>query len=155
MNKPTNPWTIRFAGSDDELERCYRVMVELRPHLSLDQFREAVRRQDEQDGYRLVYLEEEGEVRAAAGFRIQHKLICGRELYVDDLVTLEERRSRGHGAALFHWLVEHARDQGCDHFSLDSGVQRAAAHRFYFRQRMRISSYHFTLKLHHGEPEEG
>jgi hypothetical protein len=32
-------------------------------------------------------------------------------------------------------------------FSLDSGTHRRDAHRFYFRERMHISSYHFALKL--------
>jgi hypothetical protein len=30
---------------------------------------------------------------------------------------------------------------------LDSGVQRFAAHRFYFRERMWISRHHFSLEL--------
>ena len=36
-----------------------------------------------------------------------------------------------------------ARGQSCDNFELDSGVQRAAAHRFYFRERMHVAAYHF------------
>ena len=31
-------WTVRFAGTEAELERCYRAMVELRPHLSSGEF---------------------------------------------------------------------------------------------------------------------
>jgi len=68
-------------------------------------------------------------------------------LYVDDLVIVEERRSRGYGAFLFNWLVHYATAQECKTLELDSGVQRTAAHRFYFRQRMHISSYHFRLKV--------
>jgi hypothetical protein len=30
---------------------------------------------------------------------------------------------------------------------LDSGVQRHDAHRFYLRERMHISSHHFTKRL--------
>jgi len=147
MPSAAHQWVVRFAGTNSELERCYRVMVELRPHLTQDAFMRATRRQDEQDGYRLVYVEDEGEVMAVAGFRIMQLLVTGRTLYIDDIVTAEERRSRGYGKHLFEWLARHARDQECKTIELDSGVQRTAAHRFYFRQRMHISSFHFRLKL--------
>jgi GNAT superfamily N-acetyltransferase len=147
MATAAKKWNVRFAGTEAELERCYLAMVELRPHLSCGEFVKAVRRQDEQDGYRLVYVEDEDEVMGVAGFRILQMLVTGRVLYVDDLVIVEERRSRGYGAHLFNWLVHYATAQECKTLELDSGVQRTAAHRFYFRQRMHISSYHFRLKV--------
>jgi GNAT superfamily N-acetyltransferase len=86
-------------------------------------------------------------VRAVAGFRIAEFLAWGRILYVDDLVTASAQRSRGHGQALFDWLVARARANGCAQLHLDSGVQRFDAHRFYLRQRMSITSHHFALQL--------
>ena len=81
-----------------------------------------------------------------AGFRILNLLFSGRTLYIDDLVTRDSDRSRGFGAALFDWLVEHAKEQGCEHLTLDSGVQRFAAHRFYLNRGMDITSHHFELE---------
>ena len=147
MATAAKKWTVRFAGTEGELERCYRAMVDLRPHLSCGEFIKAVRRQDEQDGYRLVYVEDDDDVMGVAGFRIMQMLLTGRVLYVDDLVIVEERRSRGYGAFLFNWLMHYATAQECKTLELDSAVQRAAAHRFYFRQRMHIASYHFRLKV--------
>ena len=92
-------------------------------------------------------LELDGVVRSVAGFRILNLLFSGRTLYIDDLVTHDSDRSRGFGAALFDWLVEHAKEQGCEHLTLDSGVQRFAAHRFYLKRGMYITSHHFQLKL--------
>ncbi len=57
------------------------------------------------------------------------------------------RRSQGHGARLLAWLADQARARDCDLLELDSGVQRFDAHRFYFRERMRIASYHFSRAL--------
>jgi hypothetical protein len=48
---------------------------------------------------------------------------------------------------LLDWLVEQARLHGCENLELDSGVQRFDTHRFYFRKRMHISSYHFRLQI--------
>jgi len=118
----------------------------LRPHLSDAQFFEQVKRQ-QSDGYFLAFLEDGGAVKALAGFRLGEMLYSGRYLYVDDLVTDENERSKGYGDALFDWLVNHAKEQNCQQFRLDSGVQRFDAHRFYLRKRMRISAYNFTLAL--------
>jgi GNAT superfamily N-acetyltransferase len=137
---------IHLAESDDDARRAFPVMRELRTHLAEEDFPERVARQ-RREGYRLALLEEEGRVRAVAGYRIQECLSAGRHLYVDDLVTAAEDRSRGYGAALFEWLVAEGRAAGCRWLRLDSAVHRFDAHRFYLRQRMSIRSHHFMLDL--------
>jgi GNAT superfamily N-acetyltransferase len=84
---------------------------------------------------------------AVAGYRLSESLVAGRNLYVDDLVSAETERSRGYGKLLLDWLKAEARAAGCSELHLDSGVQRHDAHRFYLRERMHISSYHFRLSL--------
>jgi GNAT superfamily N-acetyltransferase len=122
-------------------------MRELRTHLHDEAaFIAQVRRQMAQ-GYRLTALEEDGQLRALAGWRISENLPFGRFLYVDDLITRDEDRSRGFGGALFDWLVAEARREGCAQFHLDSGVQRFGAHRFYLTHGMNITSHHFGLVL--------
>jgi len=121
-------------------------MRQLRPHVPEAGFVNTVRQQN-RSGYVLAYLEEEGTVMSVAGFRVIENLVSGRMLYVDDLVTLEEHRSRSHGKAMFDWLVQRARGEGCNYLELDSGVQRFQAHRFYLTNRMIIAAHHFVLKL--------
>jgi len=137
---------IALAESDTDILRCFPVMLQLRPHLVEAEFVARVRGMQAQ-GFRLARLEEDGAVRAVAGYRFHEKLFSGSTLYVDDLVSDPAQRSRGHGARLLAWLIAEARKNRCDLFELDSGVQRFDAHRFYFRERMKISSYHFTLPL--------
>jgi GNAT superfamily N-acetyltransferase len=84
---------------------------------------------------------------AVAGFRVMEMLATGRTLYVDDLVTDEARRSRGYGKAMMDWLEAYAREAGCETFSLDSGTHRQEAHAFYFREGLRVTSFHFAKKL--------
>ena len=136
---------IALAENQHDIARCFPVMAQLRPHLAEEQaFVEQVQRQSAQ-GFRLAYVEDAGTVVAVAGFRDMENLSSGKHVYVDDLVTDAATRSNGYGAALLDWLAEYARAQGCDSLQLDSGVQRFDAHRFYFRQGMHISSYHFKL----------
>ena len=138
---------VRIALTDEEFLQCFPVLAELRPHLKREEFVQRVRRQEGQGGYRIAYLEEGGEVKCVAGYRVSENLAWGRFLYVDDLVTAERHRSRGHGEQLFEWLLQQARQAGCGEFHLDSGVQRFGAHRFYLARRMDLTSHHFALKL--------
>jgi GNAT superfamily N-acetyltransferase len=143
MNNPR----VALADCREEVARCFGVMRELRTALPVDStFVTQVLRQQEQ-GYRLAFVEADGDVRAVAGFRISENLAWGRFLYVDDLVTRATERSHGWGRMLFDWLVAEARTAGCAQLHLDSGVQRFDAHRFYLTQRMQISSHHFALQL--------
>lgn len=137
---------VHEATTEEAIVRCHPVMHQLRPHVPAEGWVERVRRQQE-GGYRLAYVEADGAVVAVAGFRIGLNLPDGVHLHVDDLVTDAARRSAGHGDRLIGWLVEEARRHGCRHLTLESGVQRFAAHRFYLRQRLEIRAHHFVLSL--------
>ena len=121
-------------------------MRELRPHLkSEDDF---VRRIDDvqrPQGYRLVGSFEPGEEDAAAvaGFWASNCLSAGFYLYIDDLVTKEKLRGRGHAGALLEWTFAEASRLGCQCVRLDSATHRHPAHRFYLQHGMDIVSFHF------------
>jgi len=138
--------TVRMIESEVDLRRAFPVMVQLRPHLTEDSFVERATRQM-RDGYQVAVSECDGVVRAVAGFRVSETLFSGKLVYVDDLVTDEGARSKGYGKRLLDWLTEFARSNNCAMLELDSGVQRAEAHRFYFRDGMHISSYRFRKTL--------
>ena len=121
-------------------------MKELRTHLRESELVETVRR-FEKIGFRLAFVSFGRDVKSVAGFRITENLDNGRFMYVDDIVTNSDERSKGYGQQLFDWLQEYAAREGCAALTLDSGVQRFDAHRFYLRNRMRISSHHFWIKV--------
>jgi GNAT superfamily N-acetyltransferase len=137
---------IHLAETDAEIARCFPVISQLRPKLIEAEFVSIVRIQ-QAEGYHMAFLEHEGTVVSVAGFRIQSMLSSGKTMYVDDLVTDGNTRSQGWGKTLLEWLVERAREAGCDSFTLDSGTQRQEAHAFYFRQRLRATALHFHLPL--------
>jgi GNAT superfamily N-acetyltransferase len=137
---------IKEATTEAEVSATFPVMQQLRLHLKEEEYLEVVQRL-QHSGYRLAFVAEGSKVRCVAGFRVIEFLAYGKFLYVDDLVTAEDARSEGHGRRMLDWLVGVAREEGCESLQLDSGVQRHAAHRFYFREGMKISSYHFSMAL--------
>lgn len=137
---------IAFATTDAEIQDCYDVMSQLRPHIAREDFLPRVRRQIDSFDYRLAYLKD-GDVKAVAGIRISEWLAGGKYLDIDDLVAKDSERSKGYGGKLFDWIVDFARAEKCDHVRLLSGVQRFDAHRFYLMKRMSIEAHYFTMKL--------
>ncbi|MDP9326491.1 MAG: GNAT family N-acetyltransferase [Candidatus Dormibacteraeota bacterium] len=147
--QPGRQVEVRELGQE-ETELAHAAMVELGREVGdAATFTERVNRDLRPEGYRLVAALEPGEAEAvaAAGFRVINDLVHGRQLFVDDLATLPGFRRRGYAGALMDWMKVEARRQGCRFISLDSGVQRHDAHRFYLNQGMTISSHHFRLDL--------
>ena len=135
---------VRRRG-DEWLARAEAVHRQLRPQLPLDYCTriESVLN----SGAHLLLATEGDAVVGVALWRVIENTYEGRRLYVDDLVTDASRRSSGIGKDLLNWLERRAIEEQCDVLALDSGVQRAEAHKFYFREGMQIAAYSFRKML--------
>ena len=98
-------------------------------------------------GARMCIATEGSAVLGVAVYRISENTFEGLHLYVDDLVTDEKQRSRGVGRSLMEHLQGLARAADCEATTLDSGTQRTQAHKFYFREEMVVTSFHFRKPL--------
>jgi GNAT superfamily N-acetyltransferase len=127
------------------LARAESVHRQLRPLLPTD-YRSKMERVFARGG-RMCAAVEADRVLGVAVYRISENTFAGVNLYVDDLVTDEGERSKGVGRALLEHLQQLARAAGCETFCLDSGVQRARAHGFYFREGMHITAFNFKKPL--------
>lgn len=138
---------VDLGGPDDpRWLSALPVLQELRTHLTkqdLDQ----VLIEGGRQGLRFTALFRDDRCVAIAGWRVIANTSAIRKLYVDDLSTAADERSRGHGASLLEALARRGKQLGCSSIELDSGVQRHAAHRFYLRERMDITAHHFSRKL--------
>jgi GNAT superfamily N-acetyltransferase len=137
---------ITLAQTDEEIQNCYLIMAELRPHILADKFLTQVKRLMNESDFKLVYLNDDG-IKAVGGFRVSEWLSGGKYLEIEDLAAKEGERSKGYGGALFDWIVEYARHENCDQIKLVSHVKRFAAHRFYLNKRMIIEAHYFSLAL--------
>ncbi|WP_310451790.1 GNAT family N-acetyltransferase [Sulfuritalea sp.] len=99
------------------------------------------------NGARMSLAAQGEAVRGVAVWRLVENTYEGRRLYIDDLVTDAAHRSQGVGKFLVAQLEARARALGCDVLTLDSGTQRSAAHRFYFREGFVIPSFCFRKTL--------
>ncbi|MBZ5508004.1 MAG: GNAT family N-acetyltransferase [Acidobacteriia bacterium] len=138
---------IKKMLSDDDIRLTYPVMSQLRTHVLEHEYVDRVKRQSQTGRYQIAALFDDGQIGCVAGYRISECLAWGKIMYVDDLVSDQNGRSKSYGKQMLAWLVDEARTNGCQEFHLDSGVQRHAAHRFYTRERMDITCFHFAKKI--------
>lgn len=129
----------------DWLQRAEAAHRQLRPQLPAD-YAAKMQRVFAQGG-RMVLAAEGDTVLGLAVWRAFENTFSGVQVYVDDLVTDETRRSEGVGHALIDWLSRRAQMLDAANLALDSGTQRIHAHRFYLRERFDITSFHFNKKL--------
>ncbi|HZK06469.1 MAG TPA: GNAT family N-acetyltransferase [Actinomycetaceae bacterium] len=141
-----------LPAGDPRWEQALPVLQQLRPRLTRHDLATVFAAPD---GVRPTFFGAfDGDVCLGVGsWRLIVNTSAGRKLYVDDLVTDDDVRSRGVGSALLAHAEEIALGLDCVRLDLDSGVQRHAAHRFYLRERMIIQAFHFTKHLSDGVDE--
>lgn len=137
---------IAIAGTPAEIDACFAVMTQLRPNIPREAFVRRVEELAAATGLTLAYLDDGG-IKAVAGYRISDWLAGGRYLEIEDLVTADGERSRGHGGILFDWVVDLAKRSGCLQVRLLSHVRRVDAHRFYERKGMTREAYYFSMNV--------
>lgn len=118
---------VRELSSDAEITAAYPLARELRDRIREDSFLAEVRRQ-QSESYRLYGGFEGERLVSLAGVRRSHTLSRGEHLFVDDLVTAEAARGRGHGAEMMRGLAAVAAAQGIPRVYLDA---RLTAKGFY------------------------
>lgn len=99
------------------------------------------------EGAQLAVGYDGGTMRCLALYRVFGTTLGGKRLYVDDLVTEPECRGQSYGAQMLSWVEAAAKSQGCIMTTLESGVQRADAHRFYYRTGYSITAFSFEKAL--------
>ena len=137
---------IKTAETAQDILKCWLPIFALRPMLSLETFVGQIQNQ-QSEGYKLLYIEDEVGVQAILGYRIFSMLYIGKQLYIDDLSTLETARGKGFGSALLEHVYQNARENNCLSVQLDSGPSRTDAHRLYLNEKFTITSFHFGKNL--------
>lgn len=135
---------VQFLEKNSDYSSVLEVLLQLRPNYNLDSLSAQI---DKQllNGYQVVYVKSSEGVLAVAGFRISEKLAWGKHIYIEELVTNSDFRSRGVGKFIMNWFKAYALKNGCEQIHLDSGVQRFSAHKFYLREGFNIASHHFSM----------
>ncbi|MFF3022418.1 GNAT family N-acetyltransferase [Gottfriedia sp. NPDC057948] len=138
---------VNIMKSSSDILKTFQTVSQLRPQLREEEFVNTINRLINTNNYHLVAVIENDEVTAVAGYRVTESLAWGKYFYVDDLIASENHRKMGYAQLLWNWLIHEAKQNNCEQFHLDSGVQRYDAHRFYLKNKLNITCHHFQLNF--------
>jgi len=137
--------TIKQLQSKNEMIKAYSVMKQLRKHLDERTYLDLVLEAQEKDMYKMFALLEDNEIVAVTGFKPMITLYYGRFVWVCDLVTDENKRSKGYGKQLLTFVHEWAKENNFENVALSSGLQRTDGHRFY-EEKMNYDKVSYVFK---------
>lgn len=135
---------IRELTTEMEWRAAFDILKQLRDGLTEEEYLNYLRDMRE-EGYRLFALFHEEKLISLAGVSVQTNFYNGRHLFVYDLVTQANHRSEGYGASLMNFVEEWAKEQDCESVTLESGLWRDDAHRFY-ENDLDMDRYCYTFK---------
>ena len=138
---------IRILSNIEEFESVYPLMIQLRTHLSLNEFLEYASVANQMDQYTLVGAYEKEACIGLMGMRINVDMVRGKHIYIDDLVVDEETRSKGVGGKLLAFAEDFATKNNCKVLRLCTGIQNEKGKSFYERNNWRQTAIAYTKRL--------
>ena len=122
---------IKELHTAEEIQQGYPVMRQLRTHLDEEAYMDLVLEAQVKDRYKIFALFEDEKIVAVTGFKPMITLYYGRFVWICDLVTDSDNRSKGYGETLLKFVHEWTEENGYDSVALSSGLEKTDAHRFY------------------------
>lgn len=145
MNKETT--YVKELLNKEELLKGFPVMKQLRTHLVEETYLNLIEDM-KKEGYKIFALYVDEEVVSVAGVIKLTNLYYGKHVWINDLVTDVNQRSKKYGQTLLSFINKWAKENGCDVVALSSGLQRVEAHKFYeFKMGFDKTSYVFKKQL--------
>ena len=100
-----------------------------------------------QQHYECVGVFKEDRLIGVTGLWYQTRHYSGRSCEVDHVYIDEKYRSGGIGKQLFAFIEMHVKAKGCEAIELNTYVQNAASHKFYFNLGFKILGFHFLKEI--------
>jgi RimJ/RimL family protein N-acetyltransferase len=138
---------IKKAQIPKDSEKILTLLKELRTELTLPHFIETYKQAHKNDDYQIVFLEEKNEVVALMGYRILYDFVHGKHLYIDDLVTKSDQRSKGYGAKLLTYAEELAAKLNSSGLRLCTGIENEQGKKFYQQNNWQLRAIVYKKKV--------
>ena len=137
---------VYTVESDSDLKDCFHVLKELRSHLDFESFSSIYKICKDREQFELVALRRNEQVVAVMGFRFITDFVRGKHLYIDDLVTVSNERSKGYGATMLFYAEEIAKKSNCSGLRLCAVLENESGIKFYEKNGWTKRAYAFTKK---------
>lgn len=75
------------------------------------------------------------------------RFYSGKQLEIDNVIIINEHRSKGYGSEFLRHIENWAKETGCLSIELNTYVVNSKSHKFYFNQGYTILGYHFQKAI--------
>ena len=138
---------VKEVLNREDLLKAFSVMKQLRTHFVEETYISLIEDM-KAEGYKMFALYVGEQIVAVAGVIKLTNLYYGKHVWVNDLVTDANQRSKKYGQVLLSFVSDWAKENGCNVVALSSGIQRVSAHRFYeLKMGFDKSSYVFKKEI--------
>lgn len=133
--------------NEDYISEIVKLGQQLNPNM---QITELVKYQNEMfkyPTYQCFGLFLENQLIGISSGWITVRYYSGKQLEVDNVIIDQRIQSKGYGKKFFEWIEEWALQNQCKSIELNTYVQNARSHKFYFNLGYSILGFHFCKKL--------
>lgn len=158
MPNPSSSEEDRVVGhivqwqTPEEMFQGFSVIRQMYSELSPEHYRERLQAIREMNYRQFAYMAKDkkdkgDECLGVVGLWLFPRLWCGLQADIDNFIVDEKARSLGVGRLLLNHCLAYATERGANIAVLDTYVENARSHRFYFREGFSIRGYHFIKPL--------
>lgn len=130
-----------------DIEDILILAKQLNPHISIE---ELTARQEEMfkfENYHCFGFIENGKLVGISSGWISVRHYCGKQLELDNVIVNNQIQSKGYGKKFMGLIREWAKENNCKTIELNTYVQNAGSHKFYFNQGFNILGFHFQNQI--------
>lgn len=120
---------------------------QLNPKLTLAQLEDYLREMFQFSAYRCFGLFQHQKLVGVSSGWITVRFYSGKQLEIDNVVIDQTLQSQGLGSYFLDWIENWARANHCKTIELNTYLQNAKSHKFYFNNGFTILGFHFWKPL--------
>ena len=99
------------------------------------------------ENYECVGIYQGKELIGLTGLWYQTRHYAGKSCEVDHVFIEEKHRNNGLGKKLFSFIEAHVNRKGCEALELNTYVDNALSHKFYYNRGFSIIGFHFVKNI--------
>lgn len=134
-----------FIPKDDILD-IVPFMSKINKVTPLDTLKERIIEMASQN-YKCLGIYLDRELIGICGIWFMTRHYCGRSMEIDHVIIQEDYQNKGLGNQLFDWLIDYAKKNNIEASELNTYVENARSHKFYFNLGYEIKGFHFVKKI--------
>ncbi len=145
-----NPQYIEVKDLDfkliDPLEyqaRTIRLLQQLNPDMDIEHIENTLHKMVHMPNYRCFGLFCKGNLIGISSGWTTIRIYCGKQLELDNVIIDSNIQSKGYGKYFMEAITNWSLQNNYDNIGLNTRVQNARSHKFYFNEGFTILGFHF------------